>query len=367
MADPETVTVPSVVGLTQSAAEATLKSAGLLVGKTSATNSTVTPMGIVSTANPPSGTSVSSGSAVDLEISSGPAQIVAPNADAPPQPPSQVAVPNLIGLTRRAAEAILKSAGLVLGAVKTQHSNSVPAGGISSTDPEAGTLVKPASPVALDLSSGPEPIWTQYIPTGLFALLGIIVLGLIVYAITQKDQEFLSSLANKEVARGLITFLITVATVGIAIILAISTLVLTEGDEGDKRFDRGKQVLSVLIGVLGTIVGFYFGAETSTARQATPTEQTQGSTQKITTSALPDGYANKSYPSTTLQSTGLVPPLKWSVTPPLPSGLALDGVTGTLSGTPTAPLQKTPFKFTVTDSSVPAVTSFAELKLEIKQ
>ena len=187
------------------------------------------------------------------------------------------------------------------------------------------------------------------------------------YGITQKDQKFLTNLANKEVARGLITFLITIATVGIAIILAISTLVLTEGDAGDKRFDRGKQVLSVLIGVLGTIVGFYFGAETAGPKQPTPTEQTQTSALNITTTTLPDGVVNKAYPSTTLQTAGLTPPLKWSVTPALPNGLTLDATAVTISGTPTAPIPKSPFKFTVTDSAAPAVTSTVDLKLEIKQ
>jgi hypothetical protein len=144
--------------------------------------------------------------------------------------------------------------------------------------------------------------------------------------------------------------------VGIAIILAISTLVLTEGEEGDKRFDRGKQVLTILIGVLGTIVGFYFGS---------PTEQPQISAPKVTTTMLPDGAAKTPYPSTILQSTGLTPPLKWSVTPALPTGLILDA-NGTISGTPTAVLPKTPFTFTVTDSAIPANSSTAALTLEIK-
>jgi len=73
---------------------------------------------------------------------------------------------------------------------------------------------------------------------------------------------FLDRLSDRAVARGLITFLITFTTVGIAIILAVSTIFGSTGDESDKRFDRGKQVLSVLISLLGTIVGFYFGSST---------------------------------------------------------------------------------------------------------
>lgn len=365
MADPGTVSVPNLVSLMQSTAEEMLKGVGLAVGTVTTVNTSTAPKGTVSGASPSPGTLVSPGSAVNLQISTGPTQVAVPDVSGATQP-AQVSIPNVVGLTRTAAEAILKSSDLVLGAVKTQHSNSVPDGGVSGTNPDAGTLVSPGSKVELDLSSGPETNWTQYIPTALFALLGFVVLGLIVYGITEKDQKFLTNLANKEVARGLITFLVALATVGIAIILAISTLVLTEGDAGDKRFDRGKQVLSVLIGVLGTIVGFYFGADTNSVKQIAPTAQTQPSTQKITTTTLPDGAANKAYPSTTIEAVGLTAPLTWSVDPALPGGLALDTKSGIISGTPTAPMPKKSFKFAVTDSAVPSVTSTVDLKFEIK-
>ena len=261
---------------------------------------------------------------------------------------------------------MLKNAGLTVGAVKKQHSNSVPAGGISGANQDVGALVNAGTPVDLEISDGPETDWTQYIPVGLFGLLGLIVLGIILYAVTQTDQAFLSKLAKPEVARGLITFLIAITTVGIAIILAVSTLVLSEGDAGDKRFDRGKQVLTTLIGVLGTIVGFYFGSANESAQQKQQTEQSQTAATKITTTSLPEGAANKPYPQTVMQAAGLTPPLNWTVAPPLPAGLTLDAATGTIGGTPTAPAPKTSHKFTVTDSAVPAVSSTAALNLEIK-
>jgi len=46
--------------------------------------------------------------------------------------------------------------------------------------------------------------------------------------------------------------------------------------------------------------------------------------------------------------------------------LTLDAATGTIGGTPTAPASKTSRKFTVTDNAVPAVSSTADLNLEIK-
>jgi hypothetical protein len=367
MADQETIAVPDVIGLTRPTAEARLKNAGLLVGTVTTVSTDKTPAGSVKSSNPTAGASVSLGTPVNLEVSSGLIQVAVPNVVSTTQPASQVAVPDVVGLTRPAAEAILKNAGLQVGAVKTQHSDSIPAGGVSSTHPDAGTLVNLSTAVELDLSSGPEPNWTQYIPTVLFAILGLIVLGVIAYIVTESGQAFLNKLAEKEIARGLITFLIAIATVGIAIILAISTLVLTEGDEGDKRFDRGKQVLSILIGVLGTIVGFYFGSapETKSAPpKMTTTEQAR--TLAITTTALPDGAVNRAYPSTTLQATGGTPPLKWSVIPTLPADLTLSAATGTISGKTTTALPKTKFTFRITDSATPTATSTTDLTLEIK-
>jgi hypothetical protein len=254
---------------------------------------------------------------------------------------------------------VLTNNGFVIGAIRTVYSTEIPANGISGTDPPPRTSVSRGSTVKLDLSKGPEPNWTQYIPTTLFAVLGLVVLGVIVFIVTKDGQIFLSSLAKKEVARGLITFLIAISTVGIAIILAVSTLVLAEGDAGDRRFDRGKQILTTLIGVLGTIVGFYFGSE-----NAPDNQQTQPP--RITTASLPDGTVGKPYTSTTLETAGLKPPLTWTIKPGLPSGLALDTALGIISGTPTKVTPRTPFTFTVTDSSTPTISTSVDLQLEIK-
>jgi uncharacterized membrane protein YfcA len=259
-----------------------------------------------------------------------------------------------------AAETALRGAGLVLGNVTTAQSHAVPAGGVTSTTPRAGGIVSQASAVNLEISTGRTSRLTQYI----FAGLGIIVLIILIYGILA--GHLLTSLSDPKIARGLITFLIAVVTVSIALIMVLSTIMLKDGDDADKRFDRGKQILTTMIGVLGTIVGFYFGSA-GTEPKSSPVSNIEQQTSpiKLTTTSLPDGTANTPY-TTKIEVTGGVPPLKWSIEPALPAGLSLDTSIGAVSGTPTKVSPKTKYKITVVDSATPAASSTAEITLEIK-
>jgi hypothetical protein len=255
---------------------------------------------------------------VDLEVSSGPAA-------------AQIAVPRLIRLTQAAAEAALTNAGLALGTVTTAQSSIVPSGGVISTSPPAGDLASRASKVSLEISFGQrigfwQSVW-QNLPAIVFTAIGLFVLFIIINGISSQ-AGFLTSLSKPEVARGLITFLITIVTVGIALVLVLSTILLTGDDAvkdavNEKRFDRGKQVLTAMIGILGTIVGFYFA---SLQNPPGPGQQIQ-----ITTASLPDGAVNTAYPRTTLEATGGILPLKWSVKPLFPDDLKLDSATELLA------------------------------------
>jgi hypothetical protein len=73
----------------------------------------------------------------------------------------------------------------------------------------------------------------------------------------------------------------------------------------------------------------------------------------VTTTSLPSGQMGSPY-TATLTATGGTPPLTWSVTSgTLPPGLALAAASGTISGTPSAPVANTPLTFTVADSDNP--------------
>ncbi|SRR6266700_1021853 len=86
------------------------------------------------------------------------------------------------------------------------------------------------------------------------ALIGATTLGL-------DKGRVLIRMGRPEFARGLITYLFAVVTIGTAVVLVVSALTSHETPEHDKRFTRGKEILSLLLGVFGTIVGFYFGSE----------------------------------------------------------------------------------------------------------
>lgn len=88
-------------------------------------------------------------------------------------------------------------------------------------------------------------------------LIGAAVLGV--------DKGVLSHMATAEYARGLITYLFAVVTIGTAVVLVLSALIGTADEAHDKQFQRGKEVLSLLLGVFGTIVGFYFGSANGAA------------------------------------------------------------------------------------------------------
>lgn len=76
-------------------------------------------------------------------------------------------------------------------------------------------------------------------------------------------------IADVAYARGLITVVFSIGVAAIAFVMVLS-LLMQQRDKNDeeakiseKRFQQTKEILTLLLGILGTIVGFYFGASTN--------------------------------------------------------------------------------------------------------
>jgi hypothetical protein len=130
-----------------------------------------------------------------------------------------------------------------------------------------------------------NPLWAV-------TVCGVVLVGLFFLGL---QANFLTSLAKPDTARGLITFLFAVTTVGIAVIVVLAVFLGSGSDqELDARFQRGKDILTILIGVFGAILGFYFG----TAQQQ-PQPQ-NGTEEEVVGAPVSE--------STTAGATGAAPP-----------------------------------------------------------
>ncbi|HET6421532.1 MAG TPA: PASTA domain-containing protein, partial [Geobacteraceae bacterium] len=136
---PSQVTVPNVVGMTRSNAQAAILAAKLKVGTVTEEASSEIPAGNIISQTPVAGTSVAAGSAVNLVVSAG---------------STSVTVPNLVGQTQASAQAAIIAAKLVVGAITQAPSKTVPAGSVISQNPGAGATATQGSAVDLVVSSG---------------------------------------------------------------------------------------------------------------------------------------------------------------------------------------------------------------------
>ncbi len=134
----EDVTVPDVVGYTSDSAVATLEDLGFKVVREFQYDSTVS-TGQVISQTPESGTVAQAGDTITLYVSQG---------------TETTKVPDLSGMTESAANTALGDAGLNIGTVTEQYSDSVAEGNVISQSVTAGQYVDMGTSVSYVVSKG---------------------------------------------------------------------------------------------------------------------------------------------------------------------------------------------------------------------
>lgn len=87
----------------------------------------------------------------------------------------------------------------------------------------------------------------------------LVLLALVIWAMNAGARPIVDQLPSMEFARGIITMVFVLFTIGFAAIVLIYGLFRSDAFQEDRRFSRGREVLGVFMGIVGTIVGFYFG------------------------------------------------------------------------------------------------------------
>ncbi|TAH71582.1 MAG: Stk1 family PASTA domain-containing Ser/Thr kinase [Anaerolineaceae bacterium] len=144
---PKSDVIPYVYGNTWEQAEQKLKEYELIPVREDMFNNEIAVGSVIAT-DPPKESMVKPGDTVKVYVSKGP-EIV------------QTAVPNLIGKTVAQAEGLLNDAGLVMGQVSNESSETYPEGQITYQDTTAGELVDKGSKINITVSTGPETIDTS--------------------------------------------------------------------------------------------------------------------------------------------------------------------------------------------------------------
>jgi len=136
------VTVPTVVGMTPTAANAALEPEGLTLAVTGENFSTSVPEGSILSTNPAAGAQIRLGDTVAATTSAG---------------PQLVDIPKVVGKKQAKAESNLRALGFTSTASE-EFSSSVPTGRVISSTPKQEKTVRVGTEVSLVVSKGPPPV-----------------------------------------------------------------------------------------------------------------------------------------------------------------------------------------------------------------
>lgn len=139
----EKAEVPSLTGKSESEAQSLLAQAGLEVGNVSSKYSDSVAEGCIISQGTKAGKKVSKGTSVDYVVSKGPQT-------------KMVTVPTLTGKTGDEAAVALQNAGLNVGSVTYEYSNTVSVGYVISQSASPGSQMEEGASVSYVISNGRE-------------------------------------------------------------------------------------------------------------------------------------------------------------------------------------------------------------------
>lgn len=139
---PNDVVVPDLIGKQFSDAQQTASRQHLNLDKVGDDYSDTWPAGTIYQMSPPPGRTIKPGKEIDVYVSDG---------------PRLTDVPDLTQLPIDRARKDLMDAGLPLGTIATDYSDTVPKNSVISQQPDAGSKVSHDTPVNITISKGPAP------------------------------------------------------------------------------------------------------------------------------------------------------------------------------------------------------------------
>lgn len=137
----EKISMPDLTGMNEQQLHVALENSGLILGEVSMVTDMEKPYGVVVYQTPAAETIIEPGSKVNIMIN---------------QPP-EVSVPNLIGKTQAQAQQELQTAGLEIGGITTEPSDSYVKGIVLRQNPSAGAVIREGDAINLIISDGPGP------------------------------------------------------------------------------------------------------------------------------------------------------------------------------------------------------------------
>jgi hypothetical protein len=244
---------------------------------------------------------------------------------------------------------------------------SLPSGSIGQAYSQQLQTIGGIAPLNWSISAGTLPPGLNLSPTGVISGTPIAPAGTSSFTVLaqdaggQSDTQALSIVINLFNAPNITTATLEGGTVD----QSYSQTLRANGGIGALTWtvSSGSLPAGLTLTSAGTISGTPTNAGTSNFIVTVTDTFNQSDTQalsitvtpalEITTSSLPNAKEGEAY-STTLQSSGGVPPVSWTVAPLLPEGLSLNQTTGMITGIPALLTRGThTLTFTAQDSRTP--------------